>query len=185
AAARRGEDVGFVRVAAACGPSAASQAPAYRYAVREGAVAWRLMGVCELTGAPYRAIVLDRGLVDRFSGEMAPRAAAFPPPGAVIGVLRAAGSRWPVDAPPHRAADGALVVQSVDPAALKMIAGPAAAPYYLAVESETPAPPGVTPAALPQDIPNNHLVYALTWFGLALVLAWTFAAYLWRRAREA
>jgi surfeit locus 1 family protein len=57
------------------------------------------------------------------------------------------------------------------------------APYFLAVESETPAVPGVTPAALPQDIPNNHFVYTLTWFGLAGVLVWTWAAYVWRRMR--
>jgi cytochrome oxidase assembly protein ShyY1 len=35
----------------------------------------------------------------------------------------------------------------------------------------------VTPAALPQDIPNNHFVYALTWLGLAGVLAWIWAGY--------
>ena len=42
-----------------------------------------------------------------------------------------------------------------------------AARIIVAVERETPVPPGLVPAALPQDIPNNHLVYALTWFGLA------------------
>ena len=55
------------------------------------------------------------------------------------------------------------------------------APYLLAVEAETPAPPGITPAALPQDIPNNHFVYALTWFALAGILAWFYVALVWRR----
>jgi len=32
------------------------------------------------------------------------------------------------------------------------------------------------------DIPNNHLDYALTWFGLAVVLAVIFVVY-WRRRR--
>jgi cytochrome oxidase assembly protein ShyY1 len=41
----------------------------------------------------------------------------------------------------------------------------------------------LTPAALPQDIPNHHFVYALTWFGLAGVLVWMWAAYAWRRMR--
>ncbi|MBA3812770.1 MAG: hypothetical protein H0X27_14210, partial [Caulobacteraceae bacterium] len=58
------------------------------------------------------------------------------------------------------------------------------APYLLAVESERPAPAGVMPAALPQDIPNNHLVYALTWFGLAAVLAWVYGAMVWRGWRR-
>ncbi|HXV01803.1 MAG TPA: SURF1 family cytochrome oxidase biogenesis protein [Caulobacteraceae bacterium] len=185
AAARRGEDVGFMRVAATCGPAVATSAPAYRYAVRDGAVAWRLMGVCPLTGAAYGAIALDRGLVDRFAGQMAPRAAPFAAPAAVVGVLRAPGGHWPVDPAPAHQADGSLVVHAVDGATLKTLAGPGAAPYYLAVESETPPLPGVRPAALPQDIPNNHLVYALTWFGLAGVLLWTFIAYVWRRMGEA
>jgi surfeit locus 1 family protein len=102
-----------------------------------------------------------------------------------VGVVRSPGARGPLDAAPRRSADGSWVLQSVDPGALSLVAGPAArpAPYYLAVESETPAPFGVTPAALPQDIPNNHFVYALTWFGLAGVLASIWASYVWRRMR--
>jgi surfeit locus 1 family protein len=40
-----------------------------------------------------------------------------------------------------------------------------------------------TPAGIPQggetivDFPNNHLGYAITWFGLALTAAGVFAAY--------
>ena len=52
----------------------------------------------------------------------------------------------------------------------------APAPYVLAVEAEQPAPPGLRPAALPAEIPNNHLSYALTWFGLAGVLACFYGA---------
>jgi surfeit locus 1 family protein len=58
------------------------------------------------------------------------------------------------------------------------------APYILAVESERPAPAGILPAALPRDIPNNHLVYALTWFALAAILAWFYGAMLVRRLRS-
>jgi surfeit locus 1 family protein len=36
-------------------------------------------------------------------------------------------------------------------------------------------------APLPSDIPNNHLQYAITWFGLALALAGVYAASLWRK----
>lgn len=183
AAAARGEDVGYVRVSASC-ESAPPAPPAYRYALREGRVGWRLMGACPLADAPYGAIVLDRGLVDRFTGQMGPVAAAFPAPGEVVGVLRAPGVRSPFDIAPRRQADGAMVLQSLDAAALKIVGGSRAAPYYLAVESESPAPPGVTPAALPQDIPNNHFVYALTWFGLAGVLIWTWAGFVRRRMAE-
>ena len=45
------------------------------------------------------------------------------------------------------------------------------------------------PGGLPQggetvlSIPNNHLSYALTWFGLAIGLCGVFAAFAWRRVR--
>ena len=48
------------------------------------------------------------------------------------------------------------------------------APFY--VEQETPAPPGglPQPGKLVVALPDNHLQYALTWFGLAAVLAVVF-----------
>jgi surfeit locus 1 family protein len=183
AAAARGADVGYVRVTATCGPPPATGPAVYRYALRDGRVGWRLMSFCPLAGAPWPGVVLDRGLVTRLTGQMAPAAATFPSPVQVTGVLRAPGQHSFLDAPARRAADGAVVLQSVDPAALRLVAGGASAPYYLAVESEVPVPPGVAPAALPQDIPNNHFVYALTWFGLAGVLIWMWAAYVIRRMR--
>jgi surfeit locus 1 family protein len=182
-AAAKGKDVAYVRVSAACGPPAPPAPGVFRYALRNGEIGWRLMAPCHLASSPWSAIVLDRGLVDRFAGQMSPTAQAFPAASTVVGVLRAPGRHTLMDAPPRRTADGAMVLQSVDPAALALVAGRLAAPYYLAVEFETPALAGVTPAALPQDIPNNHFVYALTWFGLAGVLIWTWLSYVWRRMR--
>ena len=179
--AARGVDVAFVRVETACAPSPAISSPIYRYALHDGQVGWRLMGACRLAGGA--SIVLDRGLIDRFSKQMAPVAAAFPPAVEVTGVLREPGSASVLNGAPARAADGSVCLLTVDPAALRLIAGAGAQPYYLAVEKEVPAPAGVTPAALPQDIPNNHFVYALTWFGLAGVLIWMWAAFVVRRIR--
>ena len=58
------------------------------------------------------------------------------------------------------------------------------APFY--VEQEAPVPPGglPQPGALTVALSDNHLQYALTWYGLAAVLAgvfgaWTFSA--WRQ----
>ena len=34
------------------------------------------------------------------------------------------------------------------------------------------------------NLPNNHLQYAVTWFGIALTLIGVFAAFAWRRVRE-
>ena len=57
-------------------------------------------------------------------------------------------------------------------------------PFY--VEQEAPVPPGGLPAPgrLTPNLPNNHLQYAITWFGLAAVLAGVFAAFARGRYRE-
>ena len=188
ALATQGRDVEYQRVTARCVPAAAPSTAAYRYAVRDGQVGWRLLTQCRLAGAPFGAILLDRGLVTRFAGAMAPAAATYPEPGVVIGVLRAPGGRARLGPGETPAADGARVFRVIDRAALASLARDAGvsrpAPYLLATESEIPAAPGVVPAALPQDIPNNHLVYALTWFALAGVRAWFYVALLLRRLKS-
>jgi surfeit locus 1 family protein len=56
-------------------------------------------------------------------------------------------------------------------------------PFYVERESQTP-PDGFPPLAggFKPSLPNNHLGYALTWLGLALVLAISFGA--WVRFRN-
>lgn len=58
------------------------------------------------------------------------------------------------------------------------------APFY--VEQEAPVPPsGVPhPAPLRVKLPNHHLQYAVTWYGLAAVLVAVFAAWLLHRRRQ-
>ena len=185
ALAAQGRDVDYRRVAADCRASDRPPRDAYRYALRDGRVGWRLISACHLTGAPYDGVLLDRGLVERLTGAMAPVAAAYPPPVAVVGVLRAPGGK-PLLGPAETAGTpGARVFRVLDRSAVAALAADNGvarpAPYILAVESERPAPPGVVPAPLPQDIPNNHFVYALTWFALAGILAWFYGALLLRR----
>jgi surfeit locus 1 family protein len=53
------------------------------------------------------------------------------------------------------------------------------APYFLMAETSTnPDFPALKPAPAPADIPNNHLSYAITWFGLAGALVGVYAALL-------
>ena len=33
------------------------------------------------------------------------------------------------------------------------------------------------------DIPNDHLQYAITWFGIALALIWVYLAFHWENGR--
>jgi surfeit locus 1 family protein len=57
------------------------------------------------------------------------------------------------------------------------------APFYVDQESPVPASGLPRPAALRVTLRNDHLQYAITWYGLALVLAGIFAAWLvghWR-----
>jgi cytochrome oxidase assembly protein ShyY1 len=58
------------------------------------------------------------------------------------------------------------------------------APFY--VEMETPAPPGGVPrpGRLKVNLRNEHLQYAITWFGLAGVLVVMFALWAARRRRD-
>jgi surfeit locus 1 family protein len=57
------------------------------------------------------------------------------------------------------------------------------APFYIDQESPIPAGGVPTPGPLSVRLPNNHLGYALTWFGLALGLAAVFGVWLRRQVR--
>ena len=57
------------------------------------------------------------------------------------------------------------------------------APFY--VDQEAPLPPGGLPKAGPlkASLPNNHLQYAVTWYGLAAVIL-VAAVFFWRSRRR-
>jgi len=115
-------------------------------------------------------VMVNRGFVPQDRQDAKSRGA-----GDVAGPLHIVGAmRWPDtrhwftpnDDPAHN------LWFSRDPAAIaaaKAI-GPVA-PFY--VEQEAPMPPGglPQPGKLVVSLPDNHLQYALTWFGLAAVLA--------------
>jgi surfeit locus 1 family protein len=58
------------------------------------------------------------------------------------------------------------------------------APFY--IDQEAPAPTGgwPKPGKLAITLPDNHLQYAITWFGLALALAGVYVTWLARRLRR-
>jgi len=59
-----------------------------------------------------------------------------------------------------------------------------AAPFY--IDQEAPVPPGGAPlpGKIEVHLPDNHLGYAITWFGLALGLAGVYVVWLARRLRR-
>lgn len=127
-------------------------------------------------------ILVNRGFVPEGRlGEIKPASG----PATVTGFLRAAearGSFTPADLPANRE------FYTRDPAAIAASLGiGAAAPFYLEAERQgdglTP-PAGVDAKELIARIPDNHLSYALTWFGLALTLIGVFAAFAWQGRRK-
>jgi cytochrome oxidase assembly protein ShyY1 len=103
-------------------------------------------------------------------------------PADIVGALRwpEAGSAFVAD---HDATGDVWMVR--DPAAMAQRKGwGAVAPFY--VEQEAPVPPGGLPhpAPLKVHLRNDHLQYAVTWYGLAAVLVVMFAIWAVRRRHE-
>jgi surfeit locus 1 family protein len=129
-------------------------------------------------------IVINRGFVpnDR-------KAPTNRPEGQIGGLIDIVGVlRWPEPRGLFTPADDTnnSVWYVRDPNAMAQAKGwGAIAPFY--IEQEGPLPPGGLPRAgrLTVALPDNHLQYALTWFGLAIVLAGVYVTWLVGRFRRA
>lgn len=99
----------------------------------------------------------------------------------VTGLLRAPESRNPFT-PADDPAKGLWFTR--DPAAIAAHFG-LARPAPFSIDADPVPVPGGWPKAgvTPVNIPNNHLSYALTWYGLAATLALFCLYLLWRRRR--
>ncbi len=74
--------------------------------------------------------------------------------------------------------------------AMELDGGARTAPYFLDAEPSTPEVTKANPrlprgGATRLDLPNSHLQYALTWYGLALTLVGVYAAFARGRLRQA
>jgi surfeit locus 1 family protein len=132
--------------------------------------------------APATIVIVNRGFVpDARRDPGSRREGQITEPIEITGVLRWAEERhWftPADDPEHNlwfTRDPAPMAgaKGLDPRTI--------APFY--VEQESPAPrDGLPqPGKLVVALPDNHLQYAITWYGLAVVLAasfgvWTFTS---------
>lgn len=180
---RDGGQLDFVRVVARC--SGLGERAVHLYAQKpDGTPGWRQVGACRLTGAPYDTLLVDLGFEDTPSAAgTIPQPGAepvlLPPEGAVItGVLRTPEAKaWydgvlalttPGRSDPHPKPGAQFFARDIPAMAVAL---DAARPAPVMLSLETPAAgPKLTPSGLPTDIPNRHLEYALTWFGLAGVL---------------
>jgi surfeit locus 1 family protein len=144
------------------------------YAVSDDGPGDRIITACPLPlGGPFRSILVDRGFLS--AGET---------PGVggplvldhVVGVLL----KYPKTGMP-RAASGEFFSRDI-PAIAASLGAEGPAPVFFMLESPKPKSGGPHPAPVPTNLSNNHLGYAITWFGMAIALIAVYVASL--RARR-
>lgn len=146
--------------------------------VRGGRAGFEIVTPLRLTSAGL--VLVNRGWIplDRADPETR-RKGQVPGATTVTGVLRIPGktSRW---VPDNEPAKGAWYY--ADPTAMASAAGLAGVRDTVLVADETPNPGGYPVGRAARiAIPNRHLEYALTWYGLALVLTVIYVVFHWRR----
>ena len=176
--ASHGADVGFTRVSILC--PGLETAPTVRlYAVNDAGPGYRVITACRLASGPYDSILVDRGFLTMDQ-------AATPLPmgqlivAPIVGVLRTPDRKTFVT-PPNQA--NLWYWRDVSGMAAALHAT-RPAPLFLMLESPAPSGGLPAPAPVPLNIPNNHLGYAVTWFGLAAALAGVYLAMLFRGRRS-
>lgn len=173
----QGGDADFTRVKATC-PGLAKAPFVELYTLRDGQAGVRLMSACRVAGSAYGSVLVDRGYVADTTSARPPVDPADTTPVELVGVLRQpeAGNRFSPPNTPQR-----WYVRDV-PGMAAALKAPKPAPLVIMAETATnPGWKGLVPAPIPADIPNRHLEYALTWYGLAAALLGVYAAMLFRR----
>jgi surfeit locus 1 family protein len=169
-----GLDIDYVRVQQAC-PDVETAPYLKLYSVRDGYAGYRIIAACRLAGGPYDAILVDRGFIAQGLTPSGGQTLAAP----IVGILRKGDARNFVT-PQNDPAQNLWYGRDITAMGHALgVSNPA--PTYLMLEQPAPPAGGPVIAPLPTDIPNNHLQYAITWFGLALALAGVYAASLWRK----
>lgn len=175
-------DVDFRRVEIDC-PGLAAAPYLELFGVHDGNPGVRLISACPVDAGPYKTVLVDRGFVDAEVSARPPVDAGSVAPLHLVGVLRRP-ERGNWFSPANEPARGRFYLR--DAAAMAdALHVTAPAPVFLMAENSTnPEWAALKPQPLPADIPNNHLQYVLTWFGLAAALAGVYAAALWRRLKD-
>jgi len=175
-----GHSADFIRVKVTC--RGLAQAPAVElYALKDGQIGSRLISACPVLSALYRSILVDRGFIpDTVANRPLPDPLARTPV-EITGVLRTP-ERGNFMTPPNTSKRWYL--HNADAMGKALGADQPVAPVFLMAEtSSNPEFKTLQPAPFPVDIPNRHLGYALTWFGLAGALAGVYGAAVFKRMR--
>jgi len=170
----------FAKVALTC-PGLATAPYVELYTIHEGQAGVRLISACRHPG--YGPILLvDRGFVaDVVSAR--PPVGASATPVRVIAEVRDTPAPGPMALRPEGrrfyARDNAAMARALG------LDGPVAPRTLYALTSSNPEWLALQPSAPPAAFANNHLGYAITWFGLALALAGVYVALLRRKLNPA
>ena len=164
----------------------------FRYALHDGAVGWRAMSACRLSGGgPIDGILLDRGLATRLGGAMAPsRTACSRRRRVVTGVLRDVGAKPLVRQRRARSGgfgDRAASDRSATPStsvAAKLGAHPSGVRCCWRSSGSSRRPRVWFPRPCRRISRTTISSTPATWFALAGILAWFYVALLWRRLRS-
>ena len=128
-------------------------------------------------------VIVNRGFIPEDKKDPGARSA-----GQIAGPVEIVGAlRWPDTrhwfTPADDAAHNLFFLR--DPAAIAAAKHlGAVAPFF--VEQESPVPPGglPQPGKLVVALPDNHLQYAITWYGLAAALVVVFVIWAWKSRRN-
>jgi surfeit locus 1 family protein len=178
--AAKGADIDYHRVEAAC-PELEHTRVLRLYAVGDSGAGYRVITACPIASGPFRSILVDRGFITPDVNVASMPARPMPIDQPIVGILRK-GDRPNFVTPPNQPAQNLWYWRDISTMA-RTLGASDPAPSFLMLESPAPPSGGPTPQALPSDIPNNHLQYAITWFGLAAALAGVYLASLWTKGR--
>ena len=169
----------FRRVIVAC-PGLATAPFVELQSILDGEAGVRLVSACRPAGEAFTLLV-DRGFIaDGVTTR--PRVLASTLPGVIVGELRTPPEPAALAPPPANGRfytrDGPAMARALG------VQGALRPEVAFAVSTANPETPALRPSAPPPAFSNNHLGYALTWFGLAVALVGFYAALLRRRLKK-
>lgn len=168
----------FSRVALTC-PGLATAPFVELQSIHEGRPGVRLISACRDPGYP-QTLLIDRGFVADYVSARPPVTASDEPVQLVAQVRET-----PPPGPMALAAEGRrfFARDNAAMASVLGVEGPTAPWTLFALTSSNPEWTALEPSAPPAAFANNHLGYAITWFGLALALLGVYIALLRRKLR--
>ncbi|MBU1385849.1 MAG: SURF1 family protein [Alphaproteobacteria bacterium] len=168
--------VEFRKVSLTC-PGLATAPYVELYSIHEGQAGVRLISACRHPGYG-QTLLVDRGFVADVVSARPPTGASATPVQLVAEVRET-----PAPGPMALAAEGRRFYARDNAAMARALGveGPVAPQTLFALTSSNPDWLALSPSAPPAAFSNNHLGYAITWFGLALTLAAFYIALLRRK----